>query len=203
MGVRGWLWVVLLGGAIVNVTSPANSAPIPQLLSPRNQTIKLAKTAQQPHFIRPKVTCPADVESLTKAMLRDLPGYMNRLYLRILQRQKGEMSYAIATSQPDFVPLPIGSSEYPSLPDKNLHQIFFTMLERQYLGKQVAQLQTYHWLFLSKTQDGWQIALMFSRFGFYPTNNQQITPPQDSSQSLAAQAIRLWLRDCQAGSVRL
>ncbi|UBF26741.1 hypothetical protein K9N68_01690 [Kovacikia minuta CCNUW1] len=157
----------------------------------------------QPQFIRPRVTCPGDVETLTKAMLKDLPSYVNRAYLRTLGQRPGGISYAIAASQPDFMPLPTVSSEYANPLDPHLHQIFFTMLERQYLGQQMAELQNYHWLFLSQTPEGWQIALMYSRFGSYPAGNQPVTAPQDSSQSLTAQAIRTWLRDCQAGAVRL
>jgi hypothetical protein len=136
-------------------------------------------------------------------MLQDLPTYINRIHLRTIHEKTDSFLYAIAASQPDFVPLPAESSEYPNPPDKNLHQIFFTVLERQYVGQQIAEFQHYHWLFLTKTVDGWQIALMFSRLGFYPAKEQPVTPPRDSSQSLTAQAIRTWLRDCAAGSVRL
>jgi hypothetical protein len=187
-----------VGVAIVaSLTNLADSAP--KADGPFNHAAKAA----QPHFIRPRVTCPADVETLTTAMLKDLPSYVNRAYLRTIGNKTGGMSYAIAATQPTFEPLPTLSSEYANPPDPNLHQVFFTMLERQYLGRQMAELQNYHWLFLSQTPDGWKIALMFSRFGSYPAGKSPVTAPQDSSQSLTAQAIRMWLRDCQAGAVRL
>jgi hypothetical protein len=44
---------------------------------------------------------------------------------------------------------------------------------------------------------------MFSHVGSYPNSTQPLTVPRESSDSLTAQAIRLWLRDCQAGAVRL
>jgi hypothetical protein len=198
MKVRDWLGGGFVGVAIVaSLANPVNAAP--KLSEPSNTASK----ATQPHFIRPRVTCPADVATLTTAMLRDLPSYINRAYLRTLGNKPGGMSYAIAATQPNFEPLPTLSSEYTNPQDPNLHQVFFTMLERQYLGRQMAELQNYHWLFLSQTPDGWKIALMFSRLGSYPAGKLPVTAPQDSSQSLTAQAIRMWLRDCQAGAVRL
>ena len=161
------------------------------------------RSRSTPSYIRPRVTCPTELETLTPAMLRDLPSYMNRQYIRVVARRVESISYAIAASQPEFMPLPAESSEYTNPIDKNLHQVFFTVLERQYFGKRVTEFQHYHWLFLTQTIDGWQVALMFSRFGGYPTEQQPLTPPKDSSQSLTAQAVRLWLRDCRAGSVKL
>ncbi len=161
------------------------------------------RSRSTPQYIRPRVTCPSDLGTLAPAMLRDLPSYMNRQYIRVVARRVEGISYAIAASQPDFTPLPAASSEYANPVDKNLYQIFFTVLERQYFGTRVREFQHYHWLFLTKTIEGWQIALMFSRLGSYPHDQQPMTPPKDSSQSLTAQAIRLWLRDCQAGSVKL
>lgn len=156
-----------------------------------------------PQFIRPRTVCPATVEPLTAALLRDLPQYINRFYTRVVQDQTGGLLYAIGATQPDFVPLPAQSSEYPNPVDPNLHQIFFTVLERQYWGQRMVEFQHYHWLFLAKTTDGWRIALMFSRLGSYPTETQPITPPRESSQSITAQAIQVWLRDCRAGAVKL
>jgi hypothetical protein len=41
---------------------------------------------------------------------------------------------------------------------------------------------------------------MFSRIGD-ALANQPPSPPQDTSQGVIAQAIRLWLRDCRAGAI--
>jgi len=150
-----------------------------------------------------RLTCPTELQPLTKVMLRDLPAYMNRLNQRLLgdQSQYG-FTYAIAASQPDLMPLPLDSSEYRNPVDQDLHQVFFTVLERQYFGKQkFTQWQKYYWLFLAPTSSGWRVARLFSRLGAYPPNNQPLGAVEDSSQSLTAQAIQLWLRDCRAGSV--
>ncbi|NJR66863.1 MAG: hypothetical protein HC772_18640 [Leptolyngbyaceae cyanobacterium CRU_2_3] len=63
------------------------------------------------------------------------------------------------------------------------------------------ELQHYHWLFLTPTENyGWRLVLMFSSLGNAPAN-QPPSPPQDTSQGVIAQAVRLWLRDCRAGSI--
>jgi hypothetical protein len=187
---------ILLGGAIALFPLHAahSSVPASQTKATNNQT---------PQYIRPRVTCPARVEPLTTALLRDLPQYMNRVHLRLVHRQTGGLLYAIVANQPDFIPLPAQSREYVNPPDENLHQIFFTVLERQYVGQRIKEYQHYHWLFLAKTGDSWRIALMFSQFGSYPDGTQPLTVPRESSESLTAQAVRLWLRDCQAGAVKL
>lgn len=154
-----------------------------------------------PPLLSRKFTCPAALEPLTATLLRDLPGYINRSNAR-LGSQQTEPTYAVVASQPDFLPLPTGSSEYQNPTDANLHQVFFTVLERQYAGKQVAEFQQYHWLFLAQTAEGWRLALLFSRIGSYPSDRQPVTPPRDSSQSATADAIRNWLRSCESGAVK-
>jgi len=154
-----------------------------------------------PHLAQ-NFTCPATLEPLTTAMLRDLPGYINRSTVRLVPR-KTAPTYAVIASQPDFTPLPTDASEDQSLPDANLHQIFFTVLERQYIGKGVAEFQQFHWLFLARTTGGWRLALLFSQIGGYPVDRQPITPPRESSQSVTADAIRSWLRNCEAGSIKV
>lgn len=150
-----------------------------------------------------RFACPTETQPLTGLLLRDLPSYTNRVYARLVAPQVKDWTYAILASQPDFEPLPVSSSEYPNPADDSLQQIFFTMLERQYQGSRFTLLQQYHWLFLTKTQTGWQIAFVFSRVGAYPAGAQKIlTPPRESSDETTAQAIRLWLRDCEAGLVK-
>lgn len=190
---RGWkagllasFWLVLVPGL------PAYPQAVPPLLAKKTRPD------------RSRYTCPAELQPLTQTLLRDLPSYINRLYLRTVgQRADNALSYALIASQPELTPLPIGSAEYSPPQDENLHQVFFTVLERQYSDHRSTELQHYHWLFLAQTQTGWQVALMFSRLGAYPADRTRVlTPPRDSSQSLTAQAIRTWLRDCQAGAVR-
>lgn len=151
-----------------------------------------------------RYTCPIALEPLATTLLRDLPSYMNRLQRRLPQRkqQPDQNLYTIVASQPEFEALPIGLEEYASPADTTLQQVFFTTLERQYTQQGIKEWQSFHWLFLSPTKTGWQLVLLFSRQGDYPRNEQPLTPPRDASQSVAALAIRAWLRDCQAGAVK-
>jgi len=57
-------------------------------------------------------------------------------------------------------------------------------------------------LFLTKTKSDWRFVMMYSQTGLHP-KNQPPTPPRDSSNGDIAQAVNAWLRDCQAGSVRM
>lgn len=146
--------------------------------------------------------CPAEVEPLVTVMLRDLPAYVNRISTRLGKDTAGTWRYAIVANQPEFTPLPIGSIEYPAPEQPRLQQVFFTVLERQYSEQRVTEFQHYHWLFLAKTEGGWRLALLYSSFGFYPRDSQFLSPPRDVTQGATAQAIRHWLRDCQAGAIR-
>lgn len=155
---------------------------------------------QRPHApIRPRTVCPSELEPLTKALLRDLPQYINRLSH---QRGGSQAShYAIATSQPNFTPLPVITST-PDPKQGGLYQVFFTVLERQYDTRQKTDSQSYHWLFLAHTETtGWQLAILYSRNGFYPDTNREPSPLRETTQEATGRAIRLWLRDCQAGAV--
>lgn len=193
MNKLGLIGLVILGAGCLLEPAAAVVGQGPSRRSPPSQ--------ERP--IRPRSVCPTELQPLAAALLRDLPSYINRLNLRLLPK-RGQASYAIAASQPELEPLPVNSSEFNNPNDASLRQVFFTVLERQYTGKQVTEFQEFHWLFLAQTQDGWRIALMFSRIGTSAAgNNSLLTPPRESSQSLTAQAINLWLRDCRAGAVKL
>jgi hypothetical protein len=165
--------------------------------------------------IRPAIQCPADLTTLTPLLLRDLPSYANRVSQRAYTnfRTADLPGYVILADRPEYAPLSLNpenlnsarSSRYPQgVASPNTEdqpaQIFFTTLERQYVSGKPVSLQHYHRVFLVETEEGWQLALMFSTIGNYPAD-QPPTPPQDTSQGVIAQAIRLWLRDCRAGSV--
>lgn len=191
--------VVVLAGIVLTglLETPAQATSV--VKSRSNTFLPVKRDRSQTRLV-----CPTELPSLMDVMLRDLPGYINRTYYRTVGRQAGRASYAIAASQPEFVPLPLNSSEYDNPKDDTLHQVFFTVLERQYVGRQVTQLQNYYWMFLTQTREGWQLAFMFSRIGPYPASNlQPPTPSRESSQGIAAQAVRTWLRDCRAGSIKL
>jgi hypothetical protein len=194
---RGWMPGIL--GAIVGfsslLSSPADAVPA--------------------HPIRQAIACPAQLPDLMPLLLRDLPSYANRVSQRAYRsdRNPDRPGYVLLTGQPDYRPLPLAEEEQLSsnapveksriaqhLPESPL-QVFFTTLERQYVGGEAVELQHYHWLFLTPTQNhGWRLVLLFSRIGDVPAD-QPPSPPQDTSQGVIAQAIRLWLRDCRAEAI--
>lgn len=147
-----------------------------------------------------------DIETLTTQLLKDLPSYTNRVTQRSrrLKRVVDIYSYVLLAGKPEFAPLSLGPGIYtPTEPTatNQPQQVFITTLERQYTAGKLVQLQQYHWLFLTQTNSGWRLAFMFSRTGNYP-NTQPPTPPRESSNGAVAQAVRIWLRDCQAGTLR-
>jgi hypothetical protein len=157
----------------------------------------MRRVGAHPH----SVACPVTLAPLAEILLRDLPAYQNRVARRTLQ--SATETYAIAASPADLTPLPVHSSEVPTTPDRNLHQVFFTTLERQYTHNQLQQWQQHHWLFLAQTERGWQLALLYSQITSYPVDpSHPLLPARESSQSLTAEAIRIWLRDCNAGAVK-
>lgn len=152
-------------------------------------------------------TCPADVETLTSQLIRDLPSYANRVIQRArrLNRTVDSFSYVLVAGKPEFVPLSLGPGQYSSAasvadvePPK---QVFITTLERQYLRGKAIESQHYHWLFLTQTPGGWRLALMFSRIGS-SSPGRSPTPPRESSKGVIGQAVTIWLRDCRAGAIR-
>ena len=143
-----------------------------------------------------------DIETLTAKLLQDLPGYANRISQSSrLSRTSNLYSYVLVAGRPEFAPLTLGPGIY-SPPDSTTdtqqpQQVFITTLERQYTAGKPVELQQYHWLFLTQTSSGSQLAMMFSRIGTYPAGRPP-TPPRDTSNGIIAQAIRAWLRDCTA-----
>lgn len=148
-----------------------------------------------------------DVEALTSQLLRNLPGYANRVSQRARRRNTvvDIYTYVITAGRPEFAPLTLGPGEYTPEPETNSqqpYQVFITTLERQYTDGKPVELQQFHWLFFTRADSSWRLAMMFSRTGTYPLQ-QPPTRPRDSSNGIIAQAIRTWLRDCQAGGVRI
>jgi len=142
--------------------------------------------------------CPADLETLVARLLQDLPSYANRVIVRSGFSPKTStppgygLPQIILAGRPEFEPLPLNSGD--ALPE-NASQVFITTLERQYRGGKRVEIQQYHWLFFTKTEKGWELAKIVSRFG----TAADIRPllGQDSESEIA-EAIRLWLRDCHA-----
>ncbi|MBR8836253.1 MAG: hypothetical protein DSM106950_20095 [Stigonema ocellatum SAG 48.90 = DSM 106950] len=151
-----------------------------------------------------------DIETLTTQLLRDLPTYANRAIQRarppLLSKRPDLYSYMLVAGEPEFTPLGLKPDGYSTdtlkTTDKEIKQVFFTTLERQYIQGKAVELQQFHRLFLTKTKIGWRVVMMFSEIGHYPAKTPP-TPPRDSSNGDVAQGINAWLRDCQAGSVRV
>lgn len=162
--------------------------------------------SEEPEFIRPPVECPEHVEALAPVMMRDVPNYSNRVSQRSRRstRRFAPQSHILSAEQLEFDTLdPRGDGLLPTeqeLAANGLESIFFTTLERQYLESEIIMLQHYHWAFLAQTQQGWHLAFMYSRLGDYPANDPP-SPPRNSSEGVIAQAVRLWLRDCEAGAI--
>lgn len=164
----------------------------------------IAHSAEDPTFIRPRTTCPAQLADLVSLLLRDLPSYANRVsqraYIEAFRVSDDIPGTIILAGRPEYQPIELSDREYQAAQEDGTSQVFFTTLERQYAADKVVDLQHYYWLFLTQTEAGWQLVLLYSSLGDNPPD-QPPTPPQDASQGVVARAIRLWLRDCQAGSV--
>ena len=122
-------------------------------------------------------TCPADFPSLSKALAKDLPDYLNRSYSRLKIKRE-----IMAIGQPELEPLPLAPDQSS---DRLTQQIFLSVLERQ-TGK-VETSQRAYWLFLVPTNNGWRLAMAFMRIGQ--------APPVDVSDAAIADATNKWLRD--------
>jgi hypothetical protein len=162
-----------------------------------------------------KSNCPQDLVTLTNLLLQDLPSYTNRLIQRSipLDPRNPTRIYMVTAGNPEFNPI---TTDLNSVPDNlnnpllnpsqgtnspensELQQVFFTTLNREYQGNRLVENQEFHRLFLVQTNQGWQLALMYSRSSLSP---QLLTPPRDSLNSAVGQAVKIWLRDCQAGAI--
>ena len=140
------------------------------------------------------------LETLTTQMMLDLPSYTNRVIQRYrrLSRNYETFSYILAAGKPEFASLPLnpGIDNGDKYNVDDVRQVFFTTLERKYIHKKAVELQEFHRLFLTKTNIGWTVVMMFSQTSSYPVK-PPIAPPRDSSNSAIAQSVKLWLRDCQ------
>jgi hypothetical protein len=168
----------------------------------------------EPSYLRPTNPCPSDPQLLATQLLADLPSYANRVSIRNLNLSANStqpLTTVLVASAPDLTPLDLAQRSAAGAaiqrePNAELQQVFFTTLERQYWQGQPTSLQHHHWLFLAPTQEGWHMALLFSSLSPYPdrgplAGDRAPTPPQESSDGIVGQAVRLWLRDCRAGAV--
>lgn len=157
--------------------------------------LTLARTIIRPNSVNQQ-TCPADLQTLLDQMLPDLPGYANRVIERRSNSRefRRDTSILLAGQLDELEPLPF--SVNLNYPDETF-LVYLKTWQRQYYNNKIIRFQQYHWLFLRKSASGWELEKMFSksssypRYGFYPL-------PGENSESAVAQAVRLWLRDCQA-----
>ncbi len=171
--------------------------------------------------IRQTTRCPTDIEPLAELLIRDIPGYTNRVLqrtvavlpwteadvLRTLEsdeivREPYRPSSVLIAGKINLEPLDLDEYAFTTSPQTGgeVTQLFFTTLSRQYVGLRANETQEYHWVFLTQTVGGWRLAFMFSAIDGLPLV-QILTPPRESSDSSVGQAIQLWLRDCRAGKV--
>ncbi len=147
--------------------------------------------------------CFVTVPELTDKLLQDLPNYANRVIQRTQNNHREVRidTYIIEAGKAEFEPLPLPQLEYASTSTEGVYQIFFTILERQYTQNRKIERETYHWLFVIPTTQGWKMIMLFSRFGDR-IKNAPSTPPQETSKGIIGQAINLWLKDCSVGVIR-
>ncbi|WP_199339718.1 hypothetical protein [Nostoc sp. FACHB-892] len=202
---KNYIWLLACGFWILGSNSfayPAFSITLtakPSVVAER-ETVNEGKGAKS-------LCSEQNLETFTIQLLQDLPSYTNRASQRArrLKRSSDIYTYMLVAGRPEFTPLPLNLEEYSADASKSsasgVEQVFFTTLERQYIGNKAVELQEFHWLLLTKTEIGWRLVMMFSQIGSYSAQ-QPISPPRDSSNGTVAQGVKTWLRDCQAGSVR-
>lgn len=162
-------------------------------------------SAQSVSPLRPPMTCPQDVEVLTAGLLRDLPGYANRVARRTLGTidEGSNFGTVLLAGRAEFEPIPLDTLAFDTseAARDEVQQVFFTTLERRYSGTEAIEFELYHWLFLVPAEEGWRLVFMFSRATVDETDLRPPTPRQESSDGIVGQAVQLWLRDCRAGAV--
>ncbi len=143
--------------------------------------------------------CPNDIQTLTASLLEDLPSYSNRVIQRTqnLNQAAGTENYIITASRAELESLDLPRLQYSQIDNRDPEQVFFTVLERQYIDNKIVDIETYHWLFLSQTDSGWRTVMMFSRFGNSDQANPP-TPPRETTNGIIGRGVQLWLRDCRA-----
>ncbi|WP_448574216.1 hypothetical protein, partial [Trichothermofontia sp.] len=117
--------------------------------------------------------CPWELETLADRLAQDLPAYANRVSQRSRLVPDIQPSTMIIASRPELEPLPLGgirggSTLSPSPAIAPPQQIFLTTLSRSSSLGQSVNLQQFHWLLLSRNDQGWWLVMSFSRTGGHP-----------------------------------
>ena len=153
--------------------------------------------------------CPQELSELAQLMTNDISDYANRVI------QKSSIyshpldflpTYIITTSPAEIKPLPLNQSQFTSeieITPEDAQQIFFTSLERQYPNnKTMIETQNYHWLIMTLTHEGWNLAMAFTKFGYPRQDKIIVSPPHDTTYGIIGQAVSLWLKDCRSGTLK-
>ncbi|MDB9312430.1 hypothetical protein PN462_04880 [Spirulina sp. CS-785/01] len=143
--------------------------------------------------------CPREFQPLVEALLVDLPGYANRVALRSRRLEEDAYTYVMMAGKANFEPIDRGvRGETTPTEDNSPQQVFFTTLEQRLTATEAISRQHYHWLFLVKSEGGWRLVTLYTRYGNGEDRGVP-SPPEESGQGVIGQAIRLWLRDCRFG----
>jgi len=136
-------------------------------------------------------SCGEDFEPLIEEMVRDFPGYANRSLQRHRDRfEPYPIPSVITVGKPDFEPLPLPFGE--EIPE-NSRQVFLTSLERIYQGLTIVDREVYYWLFLTETDQGWELVLLLSAMA----DGERLVRLPEHREGAISEAVRLWLRDDQ------
>jgi hypothetical protein len=71
--------------------------------------------------------------------------------------------------------------------------VFLTSLERTYEGLRIVDREVYYWLFLTETEQGWELVLLLSAV----TDGERLYRLPESREGAISEAVRIWLRDFQ------
>jgi len=147
--------------------------------------------------------CPQQLKPLIEQMLKDLPSYANRVIQRsrISKNKTAFQTYVLLAGHPDYRPLPLKTRQYQASQSEPTEQVFLTTLERDYNNHGFQESQNYHWLFLTSSGGSWRLVMLYTQLGSTIPKNPP-SPPEETSNGIIGQAITLWLRDCQAGTIR-
>jgi hypothetical protein len=220
-----------MGSTLALIVTLASSEPVLGApVSTPVSTEAVGETVRPYAPLRSHHACPSDVETLSAALIRDIPTYTNRVMQRTVavlrdrpasdtesptgntantnntdtrpSRRAYRPSYVLVAGSLDLEPLDLKDYAFTTPPEAGgpLTQVFFTTLSRQYSGLQFDEVQEYHWLFLAPADDGWWLAFMFSSIDDTDANRSPL-PPRENSQGSVGQAVQLWLRDCRAGTI--
>lgn len=143
--------------------------------------------------------CSGNLETMIDSLIADLPGYGNRVIQRSrnLKQEQTYLSYILLAGRPEFEPLPLNQTQYTPTVPETTEQVFLTTKERSYWHDQIIETESYHWLFLTKTDQGWQLVMIFTQLGV--NSSQEVPlPPRENSDGIMGQAVSLWLRDCHS-----